>query len=225
MAEQDKDQVIDITETIDKAEHYVQENKKSLSIIGGAIVLVVGGYLGYTNFIVKPQEENAQKQMFVAERYFQNDSLDLAINGDGNFPGFLQIIDDYGSSNSANLAHYYLGVCYLKKGQYEKAIESFSSYDAEDDVTGAIALGGIGDANLELGKNDDALKYYKKAAEWDENSFTAPLYLKKAAVVYELQNDWKSALDAYQKIQKDYPTSTEGRDIDRFIARAKGMTK
>ncbi len=225
MAEKDKDQVIDITETIDKAEHYVQENKKSLSIIGGAIVLVIGGYLGYTNFIVKPQEENAQKQMFVAERYFQNDSLDLAINGDGNFPGFLQIIDDYGSSNSANLAHYYLGICYLKKGQYEKAIEYLSGYDAEDDVTGAIALGGIGDANLELGKNDEAMNYYRKAAEWDDNSFTAPLYMKKQAMVYELQNDSKSALEIYEKIKKDFPTSTEGRDMDKYIARAQAQIK
>lgn len=225
MAEQDKDQVIDITQTIDKAEHYVQENRKSLSIIGGAVVLVIGGYLGYINFIVKPQEINAQKQMFVAERYFQNDSLDLAINGDGNFPGFQQIIDDYGSSNSANLAHYYLGICYLKKGQYEKAIEFLSGYDAEDDITGAIALGGIGDANLELGKNEEALKYYKKAAEWDDNAFTAPIYLKKTATVYELQNDYKSALETYTKIKRDFPMSTEGRDVERFIARAQGMIK
>jgi tetratricopeptide (TPR) repeat protein len=225
MAEQDKDQAIDITETIDRAENYVQENKKSLAIIGGTIVVVVGGYLGYTNFIVKPQEENAQKQMFVAERYFQNDSLDLAINGDGMYPGFAKIIDDYGSSNSANLAHYYLGISYLKKGQYDKAIEYLSKYDAEDDITGAIALGGIGDANLELGKNDEALKYYKKAADWDENSFTAPLYLKKTATVYELQNDYKSALEVYQRIQKDYPTSTEGRDVERLIAHAEGMIK
>jgi len=225
MAEQDKDQVIDITETIDKAENYVQENKKSLAIIGGTIILVIGGYLGYNNFIVKPQEENAQKQMFVAERYFQNDSIDLAINGDGNFPGFQQIIDDYGSSNSANLAHYYLGISYLKKGQYEKAIEYLSGYDAEDDVTGAIALGGIGDASLELGKNDDALKYYKKAADWDDNAFTAPLYLKKAAVVHELNGDFKAALEIYEKIQKDFPTSTEGRDVERMIAYARGMVK
>lgn len=225
MAAQDKEEVIDITETIDKAEHYVQENKKSLSIIGGAIILVIGGYLGYINFIVKPQEENAQKQMFVAERYFQNDSIDLAINGDGNFPGFQQIIDDYGSSNSANLAHYYLGICFLKKGQYEKAIEFLSGYDAEDDVTGAIALGGIGDANLELGKNEEALKYYKKAADWDDNSFTSPIYLKKQATVYELQGNYVSAVEVYEKIKKNFPTSSEGRDIDRFIARAKAMVK
>lgn len=225
MAEKEKDQVLDITETIDKAENYVQDNKKSLSIIGGAIILFVGGYLGYTNFIVKPQEENAQKQMYVAERYFQNDSLNLAIEGDGNFPGFKKIIEDYGSSNSANLAHYYLGICYLKKGEYDKAIEFLSGYDAEDDVTGAVALGGIGDANLELGKNDEALKYYKKASDWDDNGFTAPIYLKKAATVYELQNDYKSAIEVYERIKKDFPTSSEGRDIDRFIARAQAIAK
>jgi len=138
-----------IDETISKTEGYIQENKKSISIIGGAILIVILGYFGYTNFIVKPQEESANREMFMAERYFQLDSVDKAINGDGQYPGFIEIIDNYGSSNSANLAQYYLGMCYMKKGEWDNAIEHLSSYDAEDDVTGALALGAIGDAHLE----------------------------------------------------------------------------
>src|SRR5687767_6349485 len=98
---------LEFNESVNKAEGYLHENRKSISIIGGGILLVILGYFAYTNFIVKPQEENAQKEMFMAERYFQQDSIDKAINGDGQFPGFIEIIDNYGSSNSANLAHYY----------------------------------------------------------------------------------------------------------------------
>jgi TolA-binding protein len=223
MSNKKEEGTIDVNESIDKAEHYVQENKKSLSIILGAIVLVVGGYLGYTQLIVKPQEADAQKQMFVAEQYFKNDSIDKAIKGDGSFPGFEEIIDKYGSSKQANLAHYYLGVSYLKKGEFEKAIEMLEKYDAEDDVTGAMALGCIGDANLELGKKDEALSYYRKAVSYDNNQFTAPVFMMKEAMVLELTGDWKGAGEVYEKIKRDYPNSTESREVGTYLARAQAM--
>lgn len=71
-------------------------------------------YFGYTQFIVKPQEENAQQEMFMAEQYFGQDSAALAINGDGSYPGFQEIIDNYSSAPSGNLANYYLGMSSLK---------------------------------------------------------------------------------------------------------------
>ncbi len=185
--------------------------------------MVILGYFGYTNLVVKPQEENALKEMFMAERYFQQDSVDKAINGDGQFPGFLEIIDNYGSSNSANLAHYYLGMCYMKKGQWDNAIEYLSKYDAEDDITGALALGAIGDAYLELGKNDEAEKFFMKAIDWDKNQFTSSIFLMKAAFVKELKNDYKGAAELYERIKKDYPISNEARDIERYLVRANNL--
>ena len=219
-----KDETIDIGESVHKAEQYVKDNKRSLSIIGGAAIALIAGYFGYQQFIVKPQEENAQKEMYVAERYFGQDSVNIAIKGDGSFPGFEEIVNNYGSSKSGNLAQYYLGLSLLKKGEYDKAIESLSSYDAEDDVTGALALGGIASAHLELGHQDDALKFYKKAADWDKNNFTRPLFLLKTAMVYEMQKNHKDALSLYQQIKKDYPTSSEARDIDKYIGRAEALT-
>lgn len=217
------DDILEIGESFNKVESYVSENKKSISIISGAILVVIFGYFGYTNFIVKPQEVNAQKEMFMAERYFQQDSIDLAINGDGQFMGFTEIIDTYGSSTSANLAHYYLGMSYIKKGQWEKAIEFLSKYDAEDDVTGALALGAVGDANMELGKKDEAEKFYMKAVDWDKNQFTASIFLMKAAFVKEELKDYKGAAVLYERIKKDYPQSTESRDIEKYIVRANAL--
>ncbi|MEO8148147.1 MAG: tetratricopeptide repeat protein [Bacteroidia bacterium] len=220
-----KEETINIDETIHKAEDYLQHNKKSLLIIAGAAVAVLLGYFGYTNFWVKPQEEAAQKEIFAAQQYYKMDSLDLAINGKGKEMGFKRIADEYGASNSGNLAHYYLGSIYMKKGKFQDAIDELKKYDAEDDITGALALGLIGDANMELGNKDDALSYYKKAVSYDNNEFTAPMFMKKAAFTYELQGDWKSALEMYQKIQSDYNTSSEGRDAEKYIARAQAMIK
>lgn len=218
-----KEDNIDISDKIGKAESYITDNKKSLSVILGAVVGVVAIYLGYQQFVVKPQEENARKEMFVAEQYFGKDSVNLAIKGDGSFPGFKEITENYGSSQSGNLAQYYLGVSYLKKGEYANAIEALKAYDAEDDITGALALGGIAGANLELGNTDEALDYYKKAADWDENNFTRPLFLMKEAMVYELKKDYKSSLAIYNQIKTDFPNSTEARDIDKYIGRAEAL--
>lgn len=216
----DKKQGIEISETIGKAESYVQENKKSLTIIGGAIVALVIAYLGYNQFIVKPQEASAQEDMFVAEQYFGQDSLNLAIAGDGAYPGFEEIVDNYGSAPSGNLARYYLGMSYLKKGEYEKAIEELKSYDAEDNIVGALALGGIAGAYAEMGNKDEALSYYKKAADWDENVFTRPLFLFKQANLLEQMSQHDKAVALYEKIKSDYPFSTEARDIEKYIGRA-----
>ncbi len=220
---QKKEDNIDISESIGKAEKYVTDNKRSLTIITGAIVGVLAVYLGYQQFIVKPQEENARKEMYVAEQYFSKDSIDLAIKGDGSFPGFKEITENYGSSQSGNLAHYYLGMSYLKKGDPKNAIETLKAYDAEDDITGALALGGIASANLELGNTDEALSFYKKAADWDENNFTRPLFLMKTAMVYEIKKDYKSSLALYNQIKTDFPNATEAKDIDKYIGRAEAM--
>ena len=135
-----KEDNIDIGEKIGNAEKYVSDNKKSLTIIGGSIIAVIAIYFGYRQFIVAPQEENAQKEMYVAERYFSQDSLNLAIKGDGSFPGFSEISENYGSSQSGNLAHYYLGISYLKKGEYEKAIEALKAIAPETSSSASYAF-------------------------------------------------------------------------------------
>jgi len=220
---EEKKQGIEIGESIDKAEAYVHENKKSLSIIGGVIVAVILAYFGYNQFIVKPQEENAQNDMFFAEQYFAQDSFALAINGDGSYPGFQEIVENYSSAPSGNLAQYYLGMSLLHKGEYENAIEALKNYDAEDDITGALALGGIAGAYVELNQLDDALSFYKKAADWDENNFSKPLFLMRIGMVNEQKKDYAAAIAVYNQIKQDYPMSTEARDIDKYIGRASAL--
>ncbi|MFP4365955.1 MAG: tetratricopeptide repeat protein, partial [Bacteroidales bacterium] len=106
---------------LSKTEHYIEENQKSLTIIVTAIVIVVLGYLGYRNLYVAPLEEEARSQIYMAERYFEQDSFYLALYGDGNYPGFADIIDDYSVTKTANLAHYYAGISYLRIEEYQNA--------------------------------------------------------------------------------------------------------
>jgi tetratricopeptide (TPR) repeat protein len=223
MSKQTENEILNVEETLSKWEQKIEENKKSYSIILGAIVAVVAIYFAWTKLYVAPKEAEAQSEMFRAERYFAQDSLDKAMFGDGNYLGFNDIIENYGVTKSANLATYYMGICYLKKGEFENAIKYLKKFDSNDQVVAPIALGALGDANLELGNNDEAITYYLKAASASDNKFTTPIYLMRAGNVMELTGKYKEAVEVYKKIKTNYNESAEGRDVEKYLARAEAM--
>jgi tetratricopeptide (TPR) repeat protein len=223
MAEQKEELMLDVQEAYSKTEKYIEENKKSLGIIIGSIALVIVGYFAWDNLYLKPKEQKAMAAMFKAQQFFDNDSLDKAINGvkgDETNLGFKRIAEEFGMTESANLAHYYLGISYLKKGSFNEAIQELEKFDSDDQMLEPVAIGAMGDANLELNKTGDAISLYLKAAKLANNKFLSPIYLMKAAGVYEDEKNYENALKIYQQIKTDYNNSTEGRDIEKYISRA-----
>jgi len=206
-----------VENALSRTEQYIEENQKSLTIIILAIVVVVGGYLGYKKFYLEPSNREAQAAMYVAEQYFEKDSFQLALDGDGANYGFLDVIDEYSITKAANLANYYAGICCLRTGKYEDAIDHLEKFDAEDIMVASIALGSIGDCYLELGDKEKAASFYLKAGQRKKNSFTSPLYLKKAGLVFESLQQYEKALKAYRTIEKNYPETEEGKQIKRYI--------
>jgi tetratricopeptide (TPR) repeat protein len=199
---------------------FVRENQKSLVFIGGAIIAMVLIYFAYQKLYLAPREITAANQMYVAQDFWTKKQWDKAINGDAGYPGFEKIISEYSNTKSANLAYFYLGVAYLNKGEYRKAIDNLTNYRGSDGMVAAEALGSTGDAYTELKDYDKAATYFKKAADKAKNKFLSPFYLKKLGLVYEAQNDNKSASETYKKIKSDYPESTEAQSMDEYIARA-----
>ncbi len=212
-----------VENALSKTEQYIEDNQKSLTIIIAVIAVIVAVYLGYKRFYLVPTEKEAQSEMFMAEKYFEIDSFRLALEGDGSYFGFLDIIDEYGVTKSANLAYYYAGISYLHLGEYEEAIEYLKKFDGDDIIIGTIALGAIGDAYTELGELEEGLSFYLKAAERKKNNFSTPIYLKKAGLVYEELGDYGKAIDLYKKIQKEYPKSAEANGIEKNIITAEIM--
>lgn len=215
------DNLQELESALTRTEQFIEDNQKPIIYTVGVIVLIVVAYLGFNKFYLQPKQEEALSQMFMAENYFEKDSFNLAINGDGNYLGFLDIIDDYGITKSANLAKYYTGISYLNLGQYEDAIDYLKSFKTDDLLLGPIKAGSIGDAYLELGETDNALKQYKKAYSLTKNELTTPIYKMKAAGVYETTGEWKKALALYEEIKNDYPETTEGSNASKYIARVK----
>jgi tetratricopeptide (TPR) repeat protein len=215
------DKMESIESVLSRTEHYIEENQKSLTIIVGAIVVAIALYLAFNRYYLKPLEIEAQSQMYIAEQYFGKDSFNIALNGTGSYPGFLTVIDEYGLSKSANLAHYYAGICYKNLGKYEEAIDYLKKFDSNDKILSNVALGAIGDCYAELGEADQAIKFYKRAAKNVKNDLTSPLYLMRAGLLLEEKGDFENALDIYQTIEKEYHATDEGRQVEKYITRVK----
>ena len=213
-------QFAQIEETLSRTEQYIEDNQKSLVVIVVGIIVIIALYLSFTNFYLEPLEEEAHADMYMAEMYFEKDSFNLALNGDGQFLGFLDIADEYSLTNAGNLANYYAGLCYLHTAQYEDAIEYLSDFSSDDIILSTLALGCIGDAYLELEEDSKALKYYEKAAENNDNEFTTPRYLMKQANILEMNEEFEDALEIYNQIKEDYSKSQIAQDIDKYIVRA-----
>ncbi|WP_372648542.1 tol-pal system YbgF family protein [Draconibacterium sp.] len=215
------DNLQELESALTKTEQFVEDNSKIISYVVGGIIIVVAAYLGFNKFYVQPKEDEAVSQMFMAENYFEKDSFNLAINGDGNYLGFLDIIDDYGITKSANRAKYYTGISYLHLGEYETALDYLNDFKTDDLLLAPVAEGAKGDAYLELGETDNALKQYKKAYSVSNNELTTPVYMMKAANLLESTNKLEDALALYEDIKAEYPQSSEGTNADRYIARIK----
>jgi len=210
-----------VENVLSKTEKYIEENQKSLTIIVLVIALITGAYLGYKKLYLAPTELEAQSEMYVAEKYFEKDSFRLALEGDGSYMGFIDIIDEYGITKCANLANYYAGICYFKLGEYEEAIECLKKFESDDIMVETVAMGAIGDSYVELRELEKAVEFYMKAAERKKNDFTSALFLKKAGMVYEELDNYKKALEVYERIETQFPKSEESRDIEKYITRVK----
>ncbi len=228
MAKKKKDEVSqgiqNVEETLTKTEQFLEDNYKALLIGLGVVVLLVALFWLYRIYLNKRNDE-AQAQIFQAERYLGMDSVKLALHGDGNYPGFLDIVNDYGSTNAGNLARYGAGICYLHLGEYEEAISYLEKYSRKDKMIASIAIGATGDAYVELGDTKKGISKYLEAAEYAGNSFNTPLFLMKAGQLYELENNYSEALSIYERIRDEYPESNEGTTIDKYISRVKVLAE
>ncbi len=222
MSTEQKPKNLAVVEVISKSEQFIEKNQKIILIVIAAILILVGGYFGYKKLYAEPRQETAASEMFAAEQYFKNEDMDKALNGDGKHLGFLAIIDKYGSTKSGKLANFYAGSAYLTKGEYNKAIDYLEDFKVKDVFLSSQAKAMIGDCYMELNKTNDAIKYYEKAIV-DANDMTTPFVLLKLGLAYEISKDNKKALESYKRIKTEFPASTEGREIDKYITRLENL--
>jgi hypothetical protein len=207
---------------IDRAKDFWSRYNRPVLIVCAAIIVLGGGYLAYKYLIKAPKEKKGAEALFKAEEYYRMDSLKLALNGDGQYPGFEKVISQYGGTDAGNLAKFYAGACYLKTGDLNKAVKYLKDFDTDADQISARADKLLADAYADQGKNADALSYYKKAAhqfEADEQSSAEYLFMA-AYFADRVMNDKKEAIELYKEVKKKYSQTQFGFEADKFLAQA-----
>ena len=207
-------------QALTRTEQFLENNQKSIAICALAIIAVLAIVWIVNSLYVQPRKAEAQKEIFNAQYYFEADSFRLALEGDGQSLGFLDIIDQYGSTPAGNLASYYAGVCYLRMGDFEQAKSYFKSFSSDDEILNTFAKGLLGDAEAELGNNAAAISAYQKAAD-SGNKVVSPIFLMKLGALYEVEGNVAKAKEVYQQVKDDYPTSAQATLASKYLGSVK----
>lgn len=213
------------TKTTKGAESSIDKIKKEVGPIGfigaiiGLVVLVGASVIFFISYQKDQKNAKAQNEIFQAQYYYEKDSLEFALLGDGRNLGFLDIIDIYSGTEVANLARFYAGASYLKQRKYAEAVEQLEQFSTSEEIVQARAYGLLGDAYLEQGNFIDAARNYMSAANTVDDKYFSPGYLLNAALAYEKASDLDAAISALDKITKDYKDVSEYNEARKHKAR------
>lgn len=217
--------LVDLVEVKDSASDFFEDNQKTILGVLTGLVLLIGGYIFFTQFVKAPKEKEAMEALTQAQNQFARDSFALAIsNPGGGFSGFADIVQNYSGTKAANTAAYYAGISHLHLGQYDAAIDYLQDFSGSGTILEYTKYGAIGDAYAEKNDFSSAISNYQKAANAGSNEVLASYFLKKLGLLYEKQGQHNEAKAAFEKIRDKYPSSNEGTDIEKYISRvsAKG---
>lgn len=220
MAEDLEETNEEIQDRIAQIEEYVEENPKVVFGVAGVVVVLIIALIYVFAKYLPDENLKAQKAIYMAEFAFAKDSFAMALNGNIANKGFADIAGKYSWTKTGNLANYYAGICCLNLKKYDEAIKYLDKFSTSDAILGALKLSATGDAYAETNRFDDAIKYYKKAASFSDNQNFTPYFLFKTGLAYEKQKKYADAKKLYEEIRDKYPMSDEGRDIEKYIARA-----
>jgi tetratricopeptide (TPR) repeat protein len=217
-----------LDESASRTEDFVAKNQKIILGIVGILAVAAISYMLYAKFVVEPNEVDATKEMYMAQKNFESaadgtasDSLyTLALNGAEGKLGFVKIAAEYSGTDAGNLANYYAGMAYLNTGKYDEAITYLEKFSAADVMMKALALGAIGDAHSQKNEMKEALEYYQKALSSDENDFTTPRFTLKAGKTALALGNKEEALKLFSTIKEKYEATAEAQGIEALIGLA-----
>ncbi len=208
-----------VTETVGKTEKFFEKNQKLITWALIAIIVIIGGYFANKYLVAQPRAEKASAEMFAAIQNFNVDEWQLALEGDENYAGFLDVVDNYGSTPQGSLAAHYAGICYLKLGDKENALAYLAKYDAASgapaEIVNAQNLGLQADLYVDGGDYAKAARLYRKAIEECTAAGLTPYFLKKLGLVEEALGNNEAAIEAFQRAKDEFGVS----DVDIYIAR------
>ena len=210
-------------QTISQSEAFFLKYKKAIIAAVVALVAIIAGVVLYQTYVSGPNEQKASTMLAKGQQYFMAGDYQKALNGDSaSYKGFLNVVNEYGSTKAGNLANLYVGLCYANLDKWKEAaqyIEKFSG--ADDDMVSPAAIGALGNVYAHLNQLDKAVTTLKKAAESADNNSLSPTFLIQAGEILESQGKKDEALKLYQQVKDKYFNSMQYQTIDAYIERVK----
>lgn len=199
-----------------------QRYQWQLMVVGCFVALGVVGSILFWHYQSR-QDSRAQKEMFQAVYFFEQEDFQQALQGDGACVGFLDIVKDYRFTPAANLAHFYIGVISMHQKDYARAIYHLLTFKAKRTLLQSRAWALIGDAYAEQQQYKLAIQYYMKATNHRVNEALTPIYWVKMALVHEASQNFTAALDCYQRMIHEFPDAMQYGEIQKHVARLKTL--
>ena len=227
MAKQNVAEPETLGEAMNKTELFFEKNGRLMSYIFMGLLIVAALIFGYRSLIVLPRAEKAAEMIAEAQNRFDSETPDfeLALLGDANGAGFLDVVEKYGSTPSGNLAKHYAGICYLRMGDLENAAKYLAKFSPVKGIPGSLInaqnYGLQGDVAVEQQNYAQAVKFYEKAVKAADNNMTAPMYLRKAGLAEQAQGNNEKAAAFYEQILTSYPASMEAREAEKLLGSVK----
>lgn len=209
-------------EAMNKTEFFFEKNGRNIGYVFLGLLIAAALVFGYRSLISQPRVEKAAEMIAEAQYRFEGETPDfeLALVGDANGAGFLDVVEKYGSTPSGNLAKHYAGICYLRQGDLENAAKYLSKFSPVKGIPGALInaqnFGLQGDIAVEQQNYAAAVKFYEKAVKAADNNLTAPMYLRKAGLAEQAQGNAQKAAEFYERISTSYPQSMEAREAEKL---------
>ena len=205
---------------MNKTELFFERNGRTMSYVLLGLIVLAALVFGYRSLVSGPRVEKAAEMISEAQYRFEAETPDyeLALNGDANGAGFLDVVRQYGSTPAGNLAKHYAGICYLRLGDLDNAAEYLAKYSPVGGLPGSILnaqnLGLQGDVAVERGDYAAAVKFYEKAVKASDNN------LSKAGMAETAQGNAAAAAALFQRIIDDYPSSYDAREAEKLLGAA-----
>ena len=208
-----------LVSTYYKAYGFFEENRSrvltfSLVLIG--IVVLV--YFYFSNR--SGNNETAGLQLSrVMSVYDQGSYLEAIEGREGtNIVGLKKIVEEYGSTESGELAKIYLANSYSFLGRNDEALEFYEDYSSDNEIYKATALAGQAGIYSDRKDYEKAADLYLKASRISDSNPLNPEYMLNAGINYLSAGNEEEAKELFESIRKDYPTSTAFREVDRYLS-------
>lgn len=191
---------------------------KTTTYVVGGVLLIAILFFAYRQFMWKPANEDSKNSYWVGLNYAAKDSTNLAIEE------LETAVAQYDGKVGGEVAQYVLGRQLMEQGEFEAALDELGSVKVSDTYLSSLVIKLQADCYSQLKDYETAANMYLDAAAINPNENTTPEILFAAGQCAEEIKNFEKALECYQQIKDEYPNTSKGMSIDKYIARVEYKT-